>query len=131
MTNEYLATRYGDSKAKARKQRVFWTSVGAILVVAFFAWSIAVNFAMPAKMTATIQNFSVTSELQTRVTINASNETTKDGFCAIKVLNQGFSVVGYKEVAIAGRLGKNPEINSAVNTTDIGVSASVDHCWFK
>ena len=131
MTNEYLSKRYGKTTAKARNQRILWISVGTILTVAFFIWAISINFASPAKISGTMQNFNVADSFQTKVTINVSNPTAQDGVCAINVLNKGFSVVGYKELVIAGSLGRSPSIDASINTTGLGVSATVDRCWFK
>lgn len=131
MTNDYLANRYGNSKAKARNQRILWTSVGAALLIVFAVWSITVNFAAPSKITAEIQSFSVIDDLQTRMEINIKNPTEHDGVCAVQVLNNSYSVVGYKEVAIAGELGQASTIEAVLNTTNLGVSATVDRCWFK
>jgi hypothetical protein len=131
MSNEYLANRYGKSRIKTRNQRVLWISVGATLLVAFFVWSLAVNFASPAKMSANVQSFSVIDKFQTRVTIAVANPTMRDGYCAINVLDSGFGVVGYKTVTVAGRLGGSPRIEAGVNTINIGVSATIDRCWFK
>jgi hypothetical protein len=131
MSNEYLANRYGKSPTKTRKQRVFWVSVGAALLVTFFAWSFAVNFAAPAKLSATMQSFSVINEAQTQVTINVANPTNQDGYCTVNVLDSGFGVVGYKTLQVAGSLGGSPTIKAAINTTNLGVSATIDRCWFK
>lgn len=131
MTNDYLANRYGNTKARARNQRILWTSVGVVLVVSFFVWSISVNFTTPSKITAEIQSFSVVNEIRTDVKVSVENPTQKDGVCAVQVLSNSYGVVGYKEVAVAGSLGVAPVINAVLNTTNLGVSATVDRCWFK
>jgi hypothetical protein len=131
MTNDYLANRYGKSKAKARNQRFFWTAIGIALTVGFFAWSISINFGSSPNLTAAVQNFSVVDDLQTQVTIKITNDAQQDGVCAVQVLSKSFAVVGYKELVISGDLGKTPVIDVAVNTTNTGVSATVDRCWFK
>ncbi len=131
MTTDYLANRYGKTQAKARKQRVLWVSVGSLLVIAFFTWSIAVNFAAPAAITAVVENFDVTGQSQTKVTIQVTNPTGNDGICAVKILNKGFTVVGYKELAISAKLGKAASLETSINTTDLGVSASISSCWLK
>jgi len=131
MTNDYLENRYGNSKAKARNQRILWTSVGASLLVAFFVWSIAVTFSTPSKITAEVQSFSVVDKIQTTVKISVENPTKQDGVCAVQVLSNSYGVVGYKEVPIAGNLGDAPVIDVILNTTNLGVSATVDRCWFK
>ena len=131
MTNDYLANRYGNSKAKARNQRILWTSVGAVLLIAFFAWSIAINFSAPSKITAEIQSFSVISEIQTRMTVSVENPTQQDATCAVQVLSNSYAVVGYKELKVDGDLGKAAVIEAVLNTTNLGVSATVDRCWFK
>jgi hypothetical protein len=131
MSNEYLANRYGKTRARAKNQRLIWVTVGTALVVTFFAWSISINFATGASITGAVQNFDVTGPKQTKVTIQINNQSVKDGACSIKVLNKNFTVVGYKEVDVASALGKTATIETAVNTTDLGVSASVASCWLK
>jgi hypothetical protein len=131
MTNEYLANRYGKTKASARNQRIFWIAVGTILVISFFVWSIAVNFVSPVTLSATIKNFEITNAQQTSVTISIDNPSQRDGVCAVRVLNESFSVVGYKEVVVSSALGKGSDIDTKVNTTNLGVSANVERCWFK
>ena len=131
MSNEYLANRYGKSPTKTRNQRIFWVSVGAALLVTFFVWSFAVNFAAPAKISATVQSFSVISKLETHVTLNMANPTKQDGYCAVNVLDSGFGVVGYKTLEVAASLGSAATLDSEINTTNIGVSATIDRCWFK
>jgi hypothetical protein len=131
MTSDYLANRYGNSKAKTRNQRILWTSVGASLLVAFFVWAIAVTFTAPGKITAEMKSFNVVDEIQTTLQITVENPTQQDGFCAVQVLSNSYGVVGYKELAVAGDLGQNPTIEAVLNTTKLGVSATVDRCWFK
>ena len=131
MTNEYVANRYGKNPVKARNQRILWTIFATALTVAFFTWSIAVNFSTPANLTAKVQDFTVVSKLQTQVTIKVTNPKSQDGVCAINVLDVGYAVVGYKEVAIDGKLGDAPSVPTTINTNDLAVSATVDKCWFK
>ena len=131
MTNDYLANRYGKNPAKARNQRILWTAVGAILVVTFFTWALIVNFGAPSQISGTIQNFTVNSAIQTTATVTVSNPDMRNGTCAVRVLNEGFFIVGYKEVAIPAALGKSATISTSINTTMNGVSASIDRCWFK
>ncbi|MFM6940339.1 MAG: DUF4307 domain-containing protein [Rhodoluna sp.] len=131
MTNEYLANRYGKSPKKARNQRVLWTIVGAALLVTFLVWSLLVNFAAPANLSASVKNFDLKSAQNTSVTITVNSPTSRDGVCAIRVLNKSFAIIGYKELAINGGSGTQFEINTSVNTTELGVSATVDRCWLK
>lgn len=131
MTNEYVANRYGKNAAKARNQRILWTIVAAIMLLAFLAWSVIVNFSSPANLTAKVQDFTVSSNLQTQVTIKVTNPKSEDGVCAVNVLDVGYAVVGYKEVAIAGNLGESPSVSTTINTNNLAVSATVDKCWFK
>ena len=131
MTNDYLANRYGNSKAKARNQRILWTTVGATLLIGFFIWSISINFAAPSKISAEVHSFSVISDLQTQMEITVENPTKQNGVCAVQVLNASYAVVGYKELAISGDLGEVATIQAVLNTTNQGVSATVDRCWLK
>jgi hypothetical protein len=47
--------------------------------------------------------------------------------CAVQVLNQAFSVVGYREVEIPS----SGEYKTRLNTTSLGVTGLVDECWLK
>jgi hypothetical protein len=129
MTNDYLAKRYGKTKGKARNQRILWTAVGSLLLVVFFVWAILINFAAPATLTATVQNFTVVSPQQTKVTITVASAPVRHGICVIKVLDSAFAIVGYKEVTISPTSGEN--LAETVNTVSTGVSATVDRCWLK
>jgi hypothetical protein len=131
MTNEYLANRYGKSKAKARTQRILWISLSAILLTVFFVWAILINFAAPAQITGTVKNFTISSPQQAAVTIGVANPTERDGTCVVRVLSSDFSVVGYREVSFAGKLGKSFDLDTKVNTAGQGVSANIERCWFK
>ena len=131
MTNEYLANRYGKSESKARNQRVLWTIVGTALLVTFLVWSLLINFATPSGISANIKNFELKSPIQTIATISVNNPTGRDGVCAVRVLNKGFAIIGYREVPVASNLGTAVDIETTINTTELGVSATVDRCWFK
>jgi hypothetical protein len=131
MTNEYLANRYGKGKASAQTQRIFWISVGSLLVVAFFAWSIMINFATPSQVTANIKNFDITSAQQASVTVSVDNPSERSAVCAVRVLASNFGVVGYREISFSGSDGKSFDIDTKVNTTFLGVSANIERCWFK
>jgi hypothetical protein len=65
------------------------------------------------------------------MTIAVENPSEQDGVCAVQVLNNSYAVVGYKELTVAGSLGEKPTLETVLNTTDLGVSATVDRCWFK
>jgi hypothetical protein len=131
MTNEYLANRYGKGKASARTQRIFWISVGSILLTIFLTWSMLINFAAPAQVSATIKNFDITSAQQASITLTIDNPTERDSVCAVRVLSTDFSVVGYREIAVSGSQGKALDLNTKVNTASQGVSANIERCWFK
>ena len=131
MTNEYLANRYGKGRASAKTQRILWISVGSLLVVAFFAWSILINFAAPAQVSADIRNFDITSARQASVTVAVDNPSERAGLCAVRVLASDYGVVGYREISFSGSQGEAFDINTKVNTTARGVSANIERCWFK
>jgi len=131
MTNEYLANRYGKGRSSAKTQRIFWISVGSLLVAAFFAWSIMINFAAPAQVSANIKNFDITSAQQASVTVAIDNPSERSGVCAVRVLSSDFGVVGYREISFSGSQGKAFDIDTKVNTTVQGVSANIERCWFK
>jgi hypothetical protein len=70
--------------------------------------------------------YEVIDETQTSVKFSVQSPSGAAN-CAVQVLNQGYAVVGYKEVDVAS----SGEFETFVNTTELGVTGLVDKCWLK
>jgi hypothetical protein len=111
-----MAERYGKPAGKKRNRKPI-IALAAALIAAFLGWAIWVSIDNANQIKTQDLGYEILSEKQASV----------PAVCAIQVLNQGFAVVGYKEVPVAA----SGEYETFVNTTQLGVSGLVDKCWLK
>ena len=124
--SELLASRYGKTAPDAKKTRRLIIAVAAILVSAFLGWAIWVAVSGASEIKLQVLGYEVLSEGQTSVKFSVQSPAG-EAKCAIQVLNQGYAVVGYKEVDVPA----SGEFETFVNTTELGVTGLVDKCWLK
>ncbi|MFM6971830.1 MAG: DUF4307 domain-containing protein [Rhodoluna sp.] len=126
-----MAERYGHRKSKSRNQRIFFTSLAAVLLTAFvvFAASVAIRGANEIK--TQVDGFEIIDPQHAQVTFSATSPKPSQITCAIEVLNQSFAVVGYREVSLEAQANMPEKQQIFVNTTELGVSGVVDKCWFE
>jgi hypothetical protein len=124
--SDLLASRYGKTAPDAKKTRQRIIAVAAILISIFLGWAIWVSVSGASEIKHQVLGYEVLSEGQTSVTFSVQSPAGA-AKCAIQVLNQGFAVVGYKEVAVPA----SGQYETFVNTTELGVTGLVDKCWLK
>lgn len=126
-----MAERYGKKPSSARNQRIFFTTLAAVLLVSFlvFAASVAIRGANEIK--TQVLGYSILNEQQAKVSFSVTSPKDAQVTCAIQVLNQSFAVVGYREISLHGELNQTKNQEIFVNTTELGVSGLVDACWFE
>lgn len=124
-----LDERYGRSKQKARRQLIVWRSVSATLVVAFLAWGITVAIEEGEKIGYQDSGFTLApSYAEVSFHLSAPKSVNAPVTCAVQALNQSYSIVGYREVQIAvADLASEQTVR--INTSELAVTALVDHCW--
>jgi hypothetical protein len=120
-----MAERYGKNPGKTPNRGVVIT-LAALLLAAFLVWAIWVTLGNADQIKTQDRGYEILSEDQALVRF-AVQSPTGPAICAIQVLNQGYAVVGYKEVPVA----VSGEYETFVNTTQLGVSGLVDKCWLK
>ena len=124
--SELLASRYGkkaDSSAANRKRVI---ALATALVLLFLGWAIWVTVSGSSAVKHQVLAYEVIDETQTSVRFSVQSPSGA-AKCAIQVLNQGYAVVGYKEVEVPS----SGEFETFVNTTQLGVTGLVDKCWLK
>jgi hypothetical protein len=126
---DLLAQRYGRNKNTVKRNRTLIVVFGSFALAIFLAWAIWVTIAGAAKVTTQDLGYQVLSPQQTSVKFNAQLPLghQSGAVCAVQVLNQGFVVVGYRELQI----DTNGVYETFVNTTELGVSGHIDKCWLK
>jgi hypothetical protein len=121
-----LAERYGKTATSAGATRNRIIALAVALVAIFLGWAIWVTVSGASDVKSQVLGYEVLSPEQTSVKFSVQSPAGA-AKCAIQVLNQGFAVVGYKEVEVA-----SPGVfETFVNTTELGVTGLVDKCWLK
>ena len=123
--SDLMAERYGKRKGKSRGRKPI-IALAAGLMAAFLGWAIWVSIENANQVKTQDLGYEILSENQASVRFMVQTPSGP-GVCAVQVLNQGFAVVGYKEVPVA----TSGEYETFVNTTQLGVSGLVDKCWLK
>jgi len=129
-----MAQRYGRSPNDQQRNRRNITIAAIALGIIFLAFAIYSNFLSGPNIQAKTTGYEITSAQQAVVRYQVTPQN-QDIVCALKVLNQSFAVVGYREVTIpavksaSGSQFQNYE--TKVNTTELGVSGLLDKCFTK
>lgn len=124
--SELLASRYGKSALGVRGNRRGVILLASSLIVVFLVWAIWVTVSNANNVKSQVLGYEVLSPGQTSVKFSVQSPAGA-AKCAIQVLNQGYAVVGYKELEV----GTSGEFETLVNTTELGVTGLVDKCWLK
>ena len=126
---ELMASRYGIKPDGASPQRIFFTILAAVLVIAFVTWAAWVAIAGSQTIKSQDLGYEILGPTQASVTYEVTSPNSQQVTCAIQVLNQGFQVVGYREISFAAQAGIPVKKQTFVNTTELGVTGVVDKCW--
>ena len=124
--SELLKSRYGKTAPDAKKTRQRIIALAAVLLTGFLGWAIWVAASGASEIKHQVLGYEVLSENQTSVKFSVQSPAGA-AKCAVQVLNQGYAVVGYKEVEVPA----SGEFETFVNTTELGVTGLVDKCWLK
>jgi hypothetical protein len=123
--SEVMLERYG--KKKDRRVSKKWViGLASVLFVSFIAWAVWVIADGADQIRSQDLSYEIISETEATVTFSVESPAGA-AVCGIQVLNQAFSVVGYREVEIPA----SGEYQTRLNTTSLGVTGLVDECWLK
>jgi hypothetical protein len=123
---DLLAERYG---RRANSKQLNRRQVGALavpLLAIFLVWATWASLDTSKQVKSQDLAYEVLGPEQTSVRFSVSSPAGP-AVCAIQVLNQSFTVVGYRELEIS----QSGEYETLVNTTELGVTGLVDKCWLK
>lgn len=129
-----MAERYGRRPSDQKRNRRNITIAAIALGIVFLIFAIYSNFLVAPSIASKTTGYEITSEQQAIVKYQVAPQN-QDIVCVLKVLNQAFSVVGYREVTIAAMKNVNSSqfqnFETKINTTELGVSGLLDKCFTK
>ena len=115
----------------ANRKRFGIIALATALLLAFIAFAVGVSIEEATKIETKDLGYQILNPQQASVKFEVKSPDQASIICAIKVLNQSFAVVGYREVAVSAVAGQAQQFEVLVNTTQLGVSGLVDKCWRK
>ena len=127
MSQNLLKLRYGVGNTKKR-DRFLAISIGSLALIGFLIWAIIFTVADSSRISTRDVGFTVNDEFSTEVVFEVSRVAGQAVVCDVQVLNQSFTVVGFKTVAVAPSGRRSVVISTTVNTTELGTSGLVAGC---
>ena len=125
---EILAERYGRKPKRAsRAQRNALIAAMGILLIAFFVWAWSVALESSNRAEVEVASFVIEDAQHATVEVKPIHLPAKPTTCAIQVQNEKFAIVGFRELTF--NPGDLAVRTLNVNTTELGVSASIWRCW--
>ena len=129
--SDLISERYGRSKKRSGRERLLWGALASALLLTFFVWAVSVTIEGANKVTSQDLAYVILGPNQAQVKFQVTKPQDVDVVCAVKVLNNGFAIVGYREIEIAASPEKIVTLETLVNTSELGVTGLVDSCWRK
>lgn len=127
MSENLLSERYGVGKSRG-KDRIFAIAIASLAVVGFLTWAIFFTISDANRVSTRDVGFTVNDEYSTEVVFEVSRNPGQAVVCDVQVLNESFSVVGFKTIAVAPSGRRSVVISTVVNTTELGTSGLVASC---
>ncbi len=125
---EILAKRYGRKPTRATKaQRNGTIAMLVVLLIGFLVWAWTVASYNADKPEVEVASFIIEDAQHATVEVKPIHLPARNTTCAIQVQNEKFAIVGFREVTFAPGDKRVKTLN--VNTTELGVSASIWRCW--
>jgi hypothetical protein len=127
-----LDARYGRNPKKSKRNIVV---LAVALVMTFFVWAFAVNFATPAEQArysgeATKLLGATDLSISAQVKVVGSGVTGKVS-CVVKALDASYALVGYKEEVFEFSGQRDLDFVLTVNTTAKASSVVLEACELK
>lgn len=129
--SKLMQERYGIKPNSAERKRRNVIALGTTLLVLFLVWAGYAVLADGYNFKTQTLGYEIVSPKQAvvRSHVEAPMAVDADGTCAIQILNESYAVVGYREVTVPPQF--KGDLETKVNTTELGVTGSLDKCWFK
>lgn len=131
MSQDLMASRYGKTKSTKSRERIIFGTLAAALLAGFLTWAALTSIATANGVVTKTLGYEIKSPTQAWVNIQITAPTGGNIGCDVKVLNQSYGVVGYRQIDLQLAANETTTKEIFVNTTELGVTGLVDKCWVK
>jgi hypothetical protein len=128
-TSARLDARYGRTRGRRIRARVWAVIAGAGVLAVSLAWVVWVGLASPdANLESRDLGYTLTSDTATATwELNSPPHTTAK--CAVEALDDGKSIVGWKVVSIPASGERVRRFTETVRTSEPPVTGLIYRCW--
>jgi hypothetical protein len=127
VSENLLSERYGVGKSR-RRDKVLAIVVASLATIGFLVWAVFFTISDANRVTTRDVGFNVNNEYSTEVVFEVSRNPGQTVVCDVQVLNESFSIVGFKTIDVAPSGRRSVVISTVVNTTELGTSGLVAEC---
>jgi hypothetical protein len=128
-TSERLDARYGRTRGRRLRARVWAIIVGAGVLAVSGAWVIWVGLAAPdAQLESRDLGYTLTADTAT-ATWELNSPVNTPAKCAVEALDDGKSIVGWKVVDIPASAQRVRRFTETVRTSEPPVTGLIYRCW--
>lgn len=127
MSENLLSERYGVGKSR-RRDKVLAIIVASLATIGFLVWAVFFTISDANRVSTRDVGFTVNNEYSTEVVFEVSRNPGQAVVCDVQVLNESFSIVGFKTIDVAPSGRRSVVISTVVNTTELGTSGLVAEC---
>lgn len=129
-TTADLETRYGRGRDTTRRTRTIAIVAGAVGLVVVIAWVVWGGLLGPdASLESRDIGYEIVDDGLVRVKFEVTADAGSDVGCAVQALNESFTVVGWKVVALPASNQRTRSFTEDVRTTELAVSGLIYRCW--
>lgn len=130
MSESAIEQRYGKSRVRGR-DRIWAIAIAASALLAFLIWAVLFTVDDANRPKTQDLSYEIIDETQAQVTFEVNRPVGQVLECDVQVLNQSYSVVGFKRVLVEAESVRKKVVSTFVNTTELGVTGLVDTCRVK
>lgn len=127
-----LDERYGRTRQRASRQRIFAWLTGIVFAAVFAAWVIWVAFDNDGATFETRNiGHTIVDNSTARVSFELSVPAGTEASCAVEVQSEDHAIVGWKIVDIPASDRYTRTFTETVRTTELGVTGLIYRCWLN
>lgn len=125
-----LDARYGRGTDVTLRTRVIAIVAGVAGLVAVIAWVVWGGLLGPsASLEARDLGHEIVSDSRVRVSFEVTADAGAEVGCAVQALNESFTVVGWKVIALPVSEQRTRSLSEELRTTERAVSGLIYRCW--
>ena len=125
-----IASRYGRTPAKKRRDRLLYLVAGAAATIVILAWVLWAGLDQAGGTLGTEDTGStILNDRSVSISYQVSMPVGTTASCALQVLNQSHGIVGWRIVPVPASTRYTTSHTDTVGSSEQGVTGLIYRCW--